>query len=243
MTGIYRFADLNIRICSLHEAVHSYCRDYRVEAAPDFTVETTAEDLDLERRLSAREDAAEGRPTRSFSDDYLEELAVYRKIAEQMPAYDRFLFHGSVIAVDGAAYLFTAPSGTGKSTHTRLWRELLGERAVMINDDKPLLRVTDSGVLAYGTPYDGKHRLSSNRSAPLKAICLLERSVDNRISPIERREAYPQLLQQVYRPLDRAALVKTLSLLDRAADTVRLYRLGCNMEPEAARLAYGTMKG
>ena len=243
MTGVYRFADLNIRICSLHEAVHSYCRDYRVEAAPDFTVETGESDLELERKLSAREDAAEGRPARSFSDGYLEQLAVYRKIAERMPAYDRFLFHGSVIAVDGAAYLFTAPSGTGKSTHTRLWRELLGERAIMINDDKPLLSVTGSGVLAYGTPYDGKHRLSSNQCVPLKAICLLERSAVNRICPVSREEAYPRLLQQAYRPQAREALVKTLTLLDRTAGTVPLYRMSCNMEPEAARLAYNTMKG
>lgn len=243
MTGVYRFADLNIRICSLHEAVHSYCRDYRVEAAPDFTVETGESDLELERKLSAREDAAEGRPARSYSDGYLEQLAVYRRIAEQMPAYNRFLFHGSVIAVDGAAYLFTAPSGTGKSTHTRLWRELLGERAIMINDDKPLLHVTGSGVLAYGTPYDGKHRLSSNQCVPLKAICLLERSAVNRIRPVSREEAYPRLLQQTYRPQAREALVKTLTLLDRTAGTVRLYQMGCNMDPEAARLAYNTMKG
>lgn len=78
----------------------------------------------------------------------LEETAVYRKIADKMVDYDTFVFHGSVIAVEGQAYLFTAKSGTGKSTHTRLWREMLGDKAVMVNDDKPMLRVTESGVTA-----------------------------------------------------------------------------------------------
>ena len=87
----------------------------------------------------------------SRPDDYLETLAVCRKIAERMPEYDTFLFHGSCIAVDGVGYLFTAKSGTGKSTHTRLWRELLDNRATMVNDDKPLIRIADDGLVIYGT--------------------------------------------------------------------------------------------
>ena len=77
--------------------------------------------------------------------------------------------------MDGQAVLFTAKSGTGKSTHTKLWRDLFGERAVMVNDDKPLLRILKDGVLVCGTPWDGKHRLSTNCALPLKAICILER--------------------------------------------------------------------
>ena len=100
-----------------------------------------------------------------------------------MISYDTILFHGSVIAVDGIGYLFTAKSGTGKSTHTRLWREYFGDRAAMVNDDKPLLKITDSSVIAYGTPYNGKHRLGTNISVPLKAICILTRAADNHIEP------------------------------------------------------------
>ena len=66
--------------------------------------------------------------------------------------------------------MFTAPSGTGKSTHARLWREAFGERVVMINDDKPLLLVRPEGVTVYGTPFRGKHGLGGDRSAPLRAI-------------------------------------------------------------------------
>lgn len=168
---------------------------------------------------------------------------MYRQIADRMPAYDTLLIHGSAIALDGAAYLFTARSGTGKSTHTRFWRQTFGSRAVMINDDKPLVGLTDAGAVIYGTPYNGKHRLGENLSAPLQAICILERGAENTIRPISSGEAYPLLLQQVYRPGDPAALGLTLKLVDRLLTQVRLYRLACNLDPAAAQVAYDGMKG
>ena len=244
MTNIYRLAERNIAVTSLYEEVHRLCAAYRVpDAAPDFVVRIAQADIDLERERSAREDAAEGRSVRQFPDSYLETLAVYRQIAERMTEYDTLLLHGSCVAVDGMGYLFTAGSGTGKSTHTRLWRELLGERAVMINDDKPLIRAgADGTAMVYGTPWDGKHRLSTNTAVPLRAVCILERAAENAIRPIPAGEAYPMLLQQAYRPRDAAALAKTLTLLDRLAGCVRFWRLGCNMDPEAARLAYEAMR-
>lgn len=243
MTGIYRFADKIIQINSLYDEVHEYCRDYRCDGIPDLTVVTSHADIEYERQKSEKNDISEGHTVRKWSDSYLEELAVYRKIAEKMPAYDTFLFHGSAIAVSGQAYLFTAKSGTGKSTHTRLWRELLGSRAVMVNDDKPLIRVGKSGVMIFGTPYNGKHHLGENISVPLKNICILERSQQNHIRRISKAKAYPMLLQQVYRPADSAALAKTLTLIDKMTGYVTLWRLGCNMELSAAELAYHTMKG
>lgn len=175
---------------------------------------------------------------RSFSESYLETLAVYRKIADKLLDYDTILFHGSAVAVDGVGYLFTAKSGTGKSTHTRLWREMLGERAVMINDDKPLIRVSESGIIVYGTPWDGKHRLSTNIGVPLKALCILERAAENSITGITKSDAYNILVQQVNRPSAPQKLIKTLQLIDRLAENVKLYRIGCNMNPQAAEISY-----
>lgn len=243
MTDTYRLADKCISITSVYPRVHGLCSDYRTREAADFAVETAQADIAFERARSARENAAGERPLRSPSDDYLETLAVYRKIAERMPDFDTVLLHGSCVAVDGAGYLFLAGSGTGKSTHTRFWRELLGERAVMVNDDKPLVRVTASGAVIFGTPWDGKHRLSRNISVPLKAMCVLERAAENSIRPLSAGEAYPMLLQQAYRPMDAAAMEKTLTLIDRLAVSVGLWRLGCNMSVEAARIAYDAMKG
>ena len=242
ITRNYKIANKVVEVTSIHAEVHKYCADYLTDDQADYSVTTTQADIDFEREKSAREDEIEGIPTRHFSDSYLEELAVYRKIAEQMISYDTILFHGSVVAVDDVGYLFTAKSGTGKSTHTRLWREYFGDWAVMVNDDKPLLKITDSGVIVYGTPYNGKHRLGNNISVPLKAICILTRDTDNHIEPITRNQAYTMLLQQVYRPADMLKMAKTLELVDRLADSVKLYRLSCNMDISAAKIAYEGMK-
>ena len=242
ITRKYKIADKVVEVNSIYDEVHEYCSDYQTDEPADYSITTTQADIDFEREKSAREDEIEGIPIRQFTDSYLEELAVYRKIAEKMLNFDTVLFHGSVVAVDGVGYLFTAKSGTGKSTHTRLWREYFGERAVMVNDDKPLLHIADSGVVAYGTPYNGKHRLGTNTSVPLKAICILTRSADNHIEPITREQAYTMLLQQVYRPADMLKMAKTLELVDRLADGVKLYRLGCNMDISAAKIAYEGMR-
>ena len=242
MTGFYRIGGKNIRIESIYGAVQERCRDYSTESEPDFTVRTTLSDLAYERDLSDAAAEAEGRSAAALDSGYLEELAVYRKIAEKMPEYGTVLFHGSCVAVDGAAYLFAARSGTGKSTHTRLWRELLGDRAVMVNDDKPLIHVSEDSAEIYGTPWDGKHRLSSNICVPLRAVCLLERAEENRIEPVGAREVYPVLVRQTYRPADPEALAETLKLIDRLVRSVKLYRLRCNMDISAAEFSYSTMK-
>lgn len=241
--GTYEFAGKTVEVLSVYERVHQYCADYISDREPDFSVQTCEADFAYEKERELKTAATEQRPPVYGSAPYLEELAVYRKIAEKMPDYDTFLFHGSVIAVDGQGYLFTAKSGTGKSTHTRLWREMLGDRAVMVNDDKPLIRAAKDGITVYGTPYNGKHRLGCRMSVPLKAVCILTRAAENSIVPITKQEAYAMLLQQVYRPADAVQMQKTLLLIDRLAEQTALYRLGCNMDPEAAEVAFNGMKG
>ena len=139
-------------------------------------------------------------------------------------------------------HLIIGSAGTGKSTHARLWRKKFGKRVVMINDDKPLIRISGDAAIVYGTPYNGKHRVGSNISVPLKAICILEQGAMNHIEPIDKAEAYSFLLQQVYHPEDRAAFLKTLALLKQLTEHVSMYRLGCNMDPEAAEVSYNGMK-
>ena len=223
-----KLADHIFRIDNKHDYVHELCQKYESNESSGVLISVSDDEI-----------LREGTGTRSAS--YLESLAIYRKIAEYLIDHETILFHGSAIAVDNEAYLFAAPSGAGKSSHTRLWRELFGQRAVMINDDKPLLTITGSGVVVYGTPWDGKHHLSTNTSAPLKAICFLEQSETNHIEPIAPTAAWPMLIQQSYRPSDPATLKKALSLVDRIGNSVKLYRLSCNMEPEAAEIAYHGM--
>ena len=112
----------------------------------------------------------------------------------------------------------------------------------MVNDDKPLIKIFENQILVYGTPYNGKHRLGNNISVPLKTICILTRSTVNHIEPINAKQAYPIMLQQVYRPGDVVKMTKTLSLIDMLAESIKFYRLGCNMDISAAKIAYEGMQ-
>lgn len=228
-----QLAKKKIKIVPLYDKIKEYCKDYLVEDldSVDFSVQVRDEDINYEKNSLVE-----------YSDAYLETLAVYRKIAEWMSMQQTLLVHGSVVAVDGKAYLFTAKSGTGKSTHTRLWREYFGKRAVMVNDDKPLIEVSKEGIIAWGTPWDGKHHLSSNIGVPLSAICILKRGLKNTIREITPYEAYPMLMQQCYRPKDVLALEKTLTVIDEIKERVAFYELFCNTDMEAAKVAYQGMK-
>ena len=232
-------AGVSVGITAVHESTRDYCQDYLTQNAPDFSVEITQADIDRERQLSADEDILEGHAVRNHTDAVLETTAVYRKIVNRLIDYDILLFHGSTVAVDGVAYLFTAKSGTGKSTHTKRWRRLFGDRAVMINDDKPLLKISKDGVLVCGTPWDGKHKLNTNCMVPLKAICVLERGEENHIRQISPSAALPMLMQQSHRP---ANVLKYMDLLDGLTKHVKFYNLHCNMEDEAAKIAYEGMQ-
>ena len=225
-----------MRIDSLFGGIHNMCSDYAFDEKPEISIKISVDDIDKERNISLKES------TTVYPEWYLETLAVYRILAGKLLAYDTFLFHGSAIELDGETYLFTAVSGTGKSTHTRLWRELYGDRAVMINDDKPLIKVENGHAIIYGTPWDGKHRLSTNKSSPLKAVCILERGVENKIWPISRDDAFATLFTQTYRPEDGQKMAKTLELVDKLSRWVKLYRLECNMDIDAARVSYEGMK-
>lgn len=236
-----RLSGIAVRIRALYPETYAFCRDYLTREEPRLWVETTPEDIELERERSVLTAQKENRAPGAPPAFYLETLAVYRKLAEQLIDYDTILFHGSVIAVDGEGYLFTAPSGTGKSTHARLWRKLLGDRAFMVNDDKPLLTVKDGEITAWGTPWDGKHHLSRNTSVPLRAVCLLSQAGKNHIEPAAAADMWPALWAQTYRPERADRLVHALSLVERLAFGASLYRLSCNMEMEAAEISYQAM--
>lgn len=243
-TCIYDIAGFRVELQSQYPYLHELCAGYTAKGPGfiDVSVAIQPGDTDFERRKSIQEDMLEGLPVHDYPEDYLEVTAAYRRLAHLLLERDALVFHGSVVAVDGRAYLFTAKSGTGKSTHTALWRKKFGQRAVMVNDDKPLLRFYPDGIKACGTPWDGKHHLSANIQVPLHAICILERDQTNHIEPITVAQALPMLMQQSYRPPEREALARTLKLISRLTKGVKLYRLGCNMDPEAADVAFAGMQ-
>lgn len=228
---------------SLFESTKDYCKHYLTEKEADFSVEVFPVDLTFEQETADEEAKVEGFKRRKFPDPYLERTAIQRKIAENLFCRDVLVFHGSTVAVDGEGFLFTAKSGTGKSTHTRFWRETFGRRAVMVNDDKPFLKITESGVLACGAPWSGKHGLDTNITVPLKGICILERGTENVIRRATPQELLFMLLQQSNRPLNPALMPKYLDLVDAIAGTVPLWHMTCNLDPQAAEIAWKAMSG
>lgn len=226
---------------SLFDSTPQYFRAYLTEAAAEFTVTVRPEDLRFEQAELDAEAVEEGFRLRVFTDPFLERAAIQRGFAEFLFDRDILLLHGSAVAVDGKGYLFTARSGTGKSTHTRLWRELFGPRAVMINDDKPFVRLSPEGVTIFGSPWSGKHGLDSNISVPLQGICLLARGEENRILPASGAQLLPLLRKQGYCPLDPQKQSRFLHLTQTLADTVALWQMDCTKDLQAAVVASRAM--
>lgn len=229
-----KIADLVVRIYNKYEFVKRQCAEYIVpdDTKMDFTVSASTEDINREREI------AEG----DFSNGYLESICIYRNICRRMPLFDGFLLHAAVAKVDGVAYAFTADSGVGKSTHLRLWKTLLGEKMSIINGDKPIIRVIDGKVFAYGTPWCGKEGFNSNDFAPLKAICFLERGEINKIKACPSNAVLGKLLNQLIISDKPEIAEKLLDLLNITLSNIDLWRLKCNMDISAAKLSYNTMK-
>ena len=236
-----KIAGHTAHICSLFESTPQYFRAYLTEEVPEFSVTVTREDIAFEQQDLLEEALREGFRPRTFTDPFLERAAVCRAFGEFLLGRDTLLLHGSAVAVDGEGYLFTADSGTGKSTHTRLWRQVFGDRAVMVNDDKPFLQLTPDGVILHGSPWSGKHGLDANISVPLKGICLLERGRENSIHRITAAEAMPMLEKQSYQPMLAENLPQYRLLLEILAARVPLWRMVCTKNESAAHLAYSAM--
>lgn len=236
---IYKIADFYIEINSVYPNVHNFCKKYRsvdCEKA-DFSVTTTEADIDFEIEVSK----ANGLPVPS-SRGYIEELAVYRKICEKVLASESFLMHGALIEYEGKGYLFTAKSGTGKTTHINLWKQVFGDdKVIVVNGDKPIIRFVDDSVYAYGTPWCGKEGYNVNTRVELCAIVFVERAEQNSISRVSDIVALPRILSQVMLT-DSADLGKQLELIDRLLEKVSTYLLKCNMDPDAAKVAYNGMQ-
>ena len=161
---------------------------------------------------------------------------------EVLPEFDAFLLHSSAVVYENEGYLFSAPCGTGKSTHTQIWLKRF-EGAYILNDDKPAIRIKDGKFYVYGTPFSGKTDLNVNAGVPLKGICVLQRGETNHIEEIPPEEALFCILNQTVRPSEEGRMDKLLTLLDKLIEKVPVYRLSCNMELEAAEVSYSKMSG
>lgn len=175
-----------------------------------------------------------------LSDEDCEYLVTGAGFYRQLLQFDGMVLHASAVVRDGKAYLFSAPCGTGKSTHTALWCRVFPD-AVILNDDKPALRRENGRWYAYGTPWSGKTDQNLNLRTELAGICLLRRGEANEIRPFGGAKAIHDLLEQTVRPREPKLMGNLLNLLDRLLAEVPVWEMECNMTPEAARVSYEAM--
>ena len=234
-------AGIPLNVKCKYEENKAFFIGYYTDKAPLFTVEANEETLESVQNDFDVLNESDGNPKVRYSESFLENNAIHILIADQLSEYNTIMLHGSALAIDGEGIIFTAKSGTGKSTHTRLWREVFGSRVQMVNDDKPLIRVDEMKV--YGTPWDGKHHLSQNIAVPLKAIVKIERALENRVEPIGVKEALNLLMKRTHIPADPDKRALVMNLYLQLVKSITFYKLECNMDPKAAQVAYKNLIG
>jgi len=233
--ALYKLADLIIELNNQYDFLAKQCAEYRytAEASPDLTVSVTQEEIGRERDVSES----------NFSAGYLESICAYRNLCRQLPGYDAFLLHGSVIDCGGKGIAFLARSGVGKTTHTMLWKQVYGEKMRIINGDKPIIRFFEGVPYAYGTPWAGKENYQCNARVPLTDLCFIERSAENQVIRIQPEDCINAVMQQILIPPDPQMAIRTLQLLDRLLSVCRVWIIRCNISHQAAILAHDTILG
>lgn len=230
--NLHRIADITVDLGYKYDRLRRQSEAYKIneEVKPDMTIYLS--DAFLEKKQKEN-------PHLSIEDcEYIFTSSVFYT---GMLQYGGFMLHSSAVIVDGRAYLFSAPSGTGKSTHTGLWQEVFGERAQILNDDKPAIRALEDGVFAYGTPWSGKTDMNINVKAPIGGICFLERSENNWIERVDSNAALAGILNQTIRPFEMKGMDLLLTHIEKVITNVPVFKMGCNISHEAAIMAHREM--
>jgi len=231
MIETFNIAELPVTMEAIHEPLVSRSRAYLSKSKTPAVA-----DLSLSEETYARY----RKKYPEAEDSLIEYMVTGSSFYHTLIHHDGILLHSSAVVLDGEAYLFSAPSGTGKSTHTSLWlQEFPG--CEILNDDKPAIRILENGIFVYGTPWSGKTALNLNRKVPLRGIAFLQRGETNTIVPMESIKALENLLNQTVRPGEKDAAAKLFGLLDRILTRIPMYSLTCNMDPQAAHVSYDTM--
>lgn len=236
MYKVYKLASIPFGVYFNGEYTLKKNKEYETTDSPFFDIKIAPADIELEKIEYEKLNGEEFK----YSVEYLEHTAIYRKFLDKAIEYGVVLFHGSCIEYNGRAYIYLAPSGTGKSTHTNLIKQVYGSAINYINDDKPLIKVEGNECYVYGSPYNGKHNLSNNIKAPLGAICFLSRGKQNAIKRLDKSTSAIKLLSFTYRPKEENSSKLYFDVLESVI-TYPAYSLACDMSLDAPKLSLGTM--
>ena len=234
LMALYEIAGLIIDIDFKYDYCINYCADfiYKGSREADFSVSVSEAEIE---KMKAKDEL-------KLPNGMYESLCAYKQICDKAFEYDCMFMHCSALSYCGNAVLFTAPSGTGKSTHSRLWREYFGDKVEMINDDKPLLRRIDGKFFVCGTPWNGKHHLGSKKMAPVKSIVILSQAQENSIKKASPGEAIFTVLNQTIRPYDENKMDKLMELVNGLLGGTPVYKMGCNISENAVTTAFSAVK-
>lgn len=235
-----RMAGLTFEIRHHYDYIRARCAAYIVDddIQPDIIMEVSPEYF--ARTLADWLEKPETLPDSPVPLQELVEFACVPVSAYyRLASHDAVWLHATVVEYDGAAYAFTAPSGYGKTTHARLWLQHFGSKARIINGDNPILRMQDGQFFACGTPFCGKERYQVNVSVPLKGICYLTHSETNSITRMDPTIAMAQLFQE--NMWMNNAYEAHLAVYEKLVAQVPVYQLRCNMDVQAARVAWEGM--
>lgn len=227
---VYKIADLKVGFEPKYDLLKNRSKKYLCDEPAEF-------------KIGIKDELFTNRPEycKNVPDDCMEYLWMGTAFNLKLLEYKGMFLHSSTVVVDGKAYSFSAPCGTGKSTHTGLWMKLLGEKAFIINDDKAAYRKIDDKYFVYGTPFSGKHEINVDTRAELKGICFVEQAKENSIERIPMDDAVSLIISQTVRPSSPQRMEMMCDFIDELIRDIPIYRLKCNMELEAAKLSYETM--
>ncbi len=233
---IFNIANLKVNIDFRYDFARKRAADYlsaAVGGIADFSIRAEEEDLKEFSEMFRRTDCL----------DQFEYVILGNKFNRKILEYNGIMLHSSCVVVDGKAYLFSADSGTGKSTHTANYLKYFGERAYILNDDKPVIRIINNELYAFGTPFSGKSSLNKNEGVKIGGICFLERGEHNSIEPISAAKALPLLMKQIIKEFDKKDLDSVIAVIDKLLTTASTYKLYCNMDIDSARVSFEGMGG
>ena len=226
----YKIADIIVEYTAKYDDTKRLSEPFRYDGDRPTDIVLSSNDEVLERMLAK---SVEG-----TTIGQIENFDYANRFNRAAIRYDTMLVHSSALVYDGGAYLFSADSGVGKSTHTKLWLKAFGDKVHIVNDDKPVVRLYDDHAQAFGTPFDGGSGIALNESYPLKAVIFVERGEENSVRIPENKEIIQKLYFQTARMVDRETAEKMLLNFEKLLTLSKFYVLTCNMDISAAYVVF-----
>lgn len=222
---LIKIANIPIQINNKYAYVKQQCVDYHTKEAPVLIIEATHEEILNEQN------------GQSFDLDYCESLAIYRKICQSLINNKIFLFHGALIDYQNKGILFTGKSGSGKSTHTNLWKDVYRDEVRIINGDKPLVAYSNGRFTGFGTPWNGKENIGLNDSVNIEAIVTIKQDSVNEIRRLNTSESLNILMNQLLFPQKENGNEILIQLIKKIIKIIPIYELRCRISNNAVILA------